>query len=81
MLMPNGREVFSRMRRIEARASSGVSEALARMPSPPASQTATTSSGIATLLMPELTMGCSMPSSSVMRVFMAVFLVIVVFRP
>ena len=68
---PNGLSVISWQRLIAAASFSGVpSVSAVIMPSPPALETADASSGNPTKCMPPWMIGCWMPKSSVMRVFM-----------
>ena len=68
---PNGLSVISRQRAISFASSSGVRWVRpVMMPSPPAFDTADASSAKPTKCMPPWMIGCSMPQSSVMRVFM-----------
>jgi hypothetical protein len=55
------------------RVSSGVVAAVARTPNPPALQTAATSSGSVIQFMPASIIGCFIPNTSVMRVFIMAF--------
>ena len=52
-----------------SRVSSGVNGPLAKMPKPPALETAATSSGVEIQLMPGKMIGISMPNRSVIAVF------------
>jgi hypothetical protein len=71
MFTPIGLSVISRARLISAASFSGVGWVSAViMPRPPASDTAAASSASPTKCMPPWTIGCWMPKSSVMRVFM-----------
>src|SRR5690606_14572197 len=70
--IPKGLLVKVRIWRIAARVCAGVNGPLARIPRPPALDTAATSSGVEIQLMPGSRMGCSIPKSSVIRVFIAV---------
>ena len=70
---PKGRVVFARMERIEDRVCALERGPVARMPRPPASETAQTSSGWEIQLMPGDTMGWLMSSRSVRAVLMAGF--------
>ena len=67
---PKGLSVSSRISRIEARVSSGVNGPLANIPKPPAFETAATNLGVEIQLIPGKIKGTSIPSSSVIRVFM-----------
>ena len=70
MFTPNGLPVISRVRAISRISASGVGWVSAvRKPIAPAFATAATSSARATHCIPPCTMGCSIPSISVMRVF------------
>jgi hypothetical protein len=71
-LTPKGLSVISRQRAISLASSSGVfCVRPVMMPRPPALDTAAASSAKPTKCMPPCTMGCSMPSISVMRVFIS----------
>ena len=72
MFTPNGLSVISRQRAISAESFSGVRWVKpVIMPRPPAFDTAAASSARPTKCMPPWMIGCSMPNSSVMRVFNA----------
>ena len=67
---PNGRPVRALTARISRTIWPVVMVAAPRQPKPPASQTATTRSALATPAIPASMTGCSMPSTSVSRVRM-----------